>query len=97
NAEIVEAEDLLGVAIPPSFGSFLRDFGWISAGPWEIFGLGNDVPHWLALVSITISERTEAHRPLPHHLLPFVNDGGGNLYCLDTAQVTENEEAPVVF
>lgn len=37
----------------------------------------------LNIVDITLSERTEMSPRLPRALLPILNDGGGNLYCLD--------------
>lgn len=44
---------------------------------------------------MTHSERTEVvDLPLPPHLLPIVNDGAGNLVCLDTKAA--GEAPPVV-
>lgn len=48
-----------------------------------------DVPPYLDLVAVTESERTQMRPALPSHLIPIMNDGGGNLYCLDASQAGE--------
>lgn len=92
--EINAASALLGVPFKGDYRRFLRRFGWGGVGHWEVFGLGSDVPSHLNLSVLTQSERTEMHPRIPHHLLPFRNDGGGNHYCLDTRVPGE---PPVVF
>lgn len=94
--EVSEAERLLGATLPSSYRTFLVDFGWGGVGDWEVFGLGEDVPPYLDLVRVTLSERTEMVPPLPERLVPFHNDGGGNLYCLNTGR-SAGTECPVVF
>lgn len=94
--DIKGAEGVLGLKINGSYRLFLLRFGWIDIATMELFGLGKDVPPYLNLVTITLSERSEAHPALSPLLLPVFNDGGGNLYCLDSS--TENlDEYPVVF
>jgi cell wall assembly regulator SMI1 len=95
--EINEAEHRLGVSLPEDFKMFLRDFGWGGVGSWELFGLGADVPQYLDLVRVALSERTEAEPSLPMHLIPIMNDGGGNLYCLDLSESGDRQENPVVY
>ena len=85
--EIHEAQQALGLLIQGDYRSFLLDFGWGGTSKFELYGLGSDVPHFLNLVTITHSERTEMFPPLRQELIPVMNDGGGNLYCLDTASV----------
>ena len=93
--EIRRAEAALGVKIAGGFRAFLRQRGWGSVADMDFYGLGADVPMHLDLVGMTQSERTEMYPPIPPHLLPFRNDGGGNHYCLDTSA---NEiEPPIVF
>lgn len=75
-AEIAVAEKTLGVPIQGDYRRFLLEFGWGGAESLELFGLGADVPRHLDLVEITLSERTEMHPRLPHHLLPLMNNGG---------------------
>jgi hypothetical protein len=82
---VQSAEGDLAIRILGSYRTFLEGFGWGGVGPVEIYGLGTDVPDHLELVRITKSERLEMHPALPHALLPIVNDGSGNLICLDTS------------
>lgn len=94
--EISRAETDLGVVFPESYRRFLRDFGWAGvSGHFELFGLGPGVPRHLYVVGMTRSERSDFMPPTPHHLIPVLNDGGGNLYCLDTAR-DNGEDCPVV-
>jgi hypothetical protein len=67
--------------LPFDYRGFLRDFGWAAFGPYEIFGAGSDVPPYLDVVHMNESEWTEAG--LPGHLVAVMNDGGGNLSCID--------------
>jgi hypothetical protein len=85
--EIQEAQQAIGLLIQGDYRNFLRDFGWGGAGPFELYGLGADVPPFLNLITITHSERTEMSPPLRQDLIPVMNDGGGNLYCLDSASM----------
>jgi cell wall assembly regulator SMI1 len=96
-AEIRRAESQLGVTFPPSYSTFLRDVGWLSLPGLETYGLGRGTPDYYELVRSTLDERHVAHPHLPPHLLPFMNDGAGNHYCLDTSQKNELGECPVVF
>lgn len=83
--QIQEAQQVLDLPIQGDYRRFLLDFGWGGAGDFELYGLGSDVPPYLNLIAITHSERTEMHPALRHELIPVMNDGGGNLYCLDSA------------
>lgn len=91
--EVVAAERALGLSLGGTYRDFLRQFGWGGVAHLEIYGLGRDVPRHLDLVRVTQSERTEMRPRLPGHLLPVMNDGGGNLYCIDT----KVEGLPLVF
>jgi SMI1-KNR4 cell-wall len=92
--EILAASVRLGVNLSGGYRRFLQRFGWGGVGALELFGLGSDVPPYLDLVALTESERTEMYPALPHYLIPLMNDGGGNLYCLDSRGMGE---PPVVF
>ena len=83
--DIQEAQQALDLSILGDYRKFLLDFGWGGAGNFELYGLGSDVPPHLNLIAITHSERTEMSPPLRQELIPVMNDGGGNLYCLDSA------------
>jgi cell wall assembly regulator SMI1 len=83
-ADIDSAERSLGVRFPDAFREYLRRFGHLELGHFELYGLGSDLPKYLQLVAMTVTERTESGCPLPHELVPLLNDGAGNLYCVDT-------------
>jgi cell wall assembly regulator SMI1 len=83
-ADIERAEQSLGVRFPLALREYLKHFGHLEVGHFELYGIGAEVPNYLELVAITVSERTESGCPLPHELVPILNDGGGNLYCIDT-------------
>lgn len=95
-AEIAAGEQALGLTFPESYRAFLSEFGWGGVEDIEVFGLGLDVPTFLDLVRVTHVERLEAEPQLPQHLLPILNDGYGNHYCLDTS-IRNDNESPVVF
>lgn len=82
-ATIQSAERVLGISIRGDYRRFVEEYGWGGVGHIELYGLGDDVPRHLNLVDITTSERTEMSPRLRVELLPIMNDGGGNLYCLD--------------
>jgi hypothetical protein len=92
--EISAVEQRLGLQIAGGYRRFLERFGWLSVGPIEIYGVGASVPKHVSLVDIALSERTEMRPQLQPHLVPVMNDGGGNLYCIDT---TSGAEPVVVF
>lgn len=94
--DIEAAESELAVRLSGSYRRFLEEFGWGSIGHLEIFGLGEDVPAFLHMVRIAESERAEMIPHLPRYLVPVLNDGAGNLYCVDTERCHE-DECPVVF
>jgi hypothetical protein len=92
--EISAAEQLLGIRIGGSYREFLKQFGGGGVGHIEIFGLGLRVPPYLNLVSVTQRERHELQPSLRRELIPIMNDGAGNLYCLDTRV---SDEPPIVY
>ncbi|HEX5744721.1 MAG TPA: SMI1/KNR4 family protein [Archangium sp.] len=94
DAEIDTASAELQVELTGGYRLFLKRFGWGGVGSIELFGLGVDVPPYLSLTEMTRSEREEMSPALPTHLIPLMNDGGGNLYCLDSRGAGE---PPVVF
>jgi hypothetical protein len=92
--ELNAASAQLGVSLTGSYRLFLQRFGWGGVGSIELFGLGVDAPPYLSLTAMTRSEREEMSPALPRHLIPLMNDGGGNLYCLDSRVAGE---PPIVF
>lgn len=91
--EIVAAEAALGLRFPSSFRRYLAELGWVTIDENEIYGLGPGVSNHCDLVRVALSERAEMEPPIPLHLLPLMNDGGGNHYCLDVSDAV----AAVVF
>jgi len=75
-----EAEDAIGI-LPETYRSFVLEYGWACLGPYEIYGLGDDIPPHLDLVTVTLSERHDGG--LSPDLIPIMNDGGGNLFCVE--------------
>ncbi len=94
--ELYYAEKTLGVVFPESYRRFLGEYGWACFAHEQLYGLGENVPLHLDLIRNTMAERTEMHPLLPIQLIPVMNDGAGNHYCLDTRQL-QNHECPVVF
>ncbi len=90
--EIAAAERSLELRIEGGYRQFLKQFGWGGVEHLELYGLGGP-PH-LDLLQVTESERSEMEPPLSPHLLPVMNDGGGNLFCLDTKAAND---PPIVF
>ena len=94
-SEVEAAETMLACRLPNDYKMFLQWFGWGGRDAWEIFGLGPDVPTFLNLVDVTLEERSNFEPRLPAGLLPIMNDGGANLYCLALNE-TANGIATVV-
>lgn len=93
--EIDSAAETLGVPIRGGYRAFLRRFGYGGVSHYDFFGLGPGVPACLDLVGVTTSERTEMEPHIPPHLLPIMNNGGGDHACLDTR--ASPNEPPVVM
>jgi cell wall assembly regulator SMI1 len=94
--EIADTENELGGFFPQSYKRFLRQFGWARFRHEELYGLGSGVPAYLELVRNTVAERFEMQPSLRPSLIPIMNDGAGNHFCLDTSR-TSDCECPVVF
>lgn len=94
--EVADAERALAVRFPQSYRAFLHRLGWAEIYYDVIFGVGPSVPPEYDLVKTAISERYEAEPLTPQYLVPIMNDGAGNNYCLDTSRFQDGE-CPVVF
>ena len=94
--EVAEAEASLRVRFSESYQDFLRRFGWARFSHEQLYGLGKDVPVHLELRRNTLAERNQMEPALPHLLVPVMNDGAGNHYCLDTRRMVGGE-CPVVL
>ena len=94
--DIANAEEALGVQLPPTYRDFLSEYGWARFSTEELYGIGDSVPSHLELVRNVVAERNEMEPKLPIHLIPILNDGAGNHYCMD-ASPTQQATFPVVF
>jgi hypothetical protein len=80
-SEISRAERAVG-PFPEEYRLFLSRFGYLSLGSLEICGLGEGLPAYLDVVSMTLAERRDAVG-FPSRGIAIRNDGGGNLIYLD--------------
>jgi len=98
---IIEAEKLLDISFPKSYKEFLRQFGSIGFHGEEIYGLNNSYDYssyvYCNIVCATLEERKVNQDPsFPLYLIPIHALGNGELSCLDTSQMNEEGECPVV-
>lgn len=92
---IDECEAELGVRVRGGYRLFLERFGWGGVADFEIYGVGAGVPPYLDVVAATRRERADAHPNIPRHLVPIMNNGGGDHACLDTN--ANPDEPPIVW
>jgi hypothetical protein len=98
---ILKAEEKLAVKLPNSYKNFLQYYGWLASSVVDIFGLTNNNNFtqyvYENVVCNTLEERkVNISPPFPHSLVPIHALGNGELSCLDTSQMNENGECPVV-
>jgi hypothetical protein len=89
--EVLEAR--IG-ALPDDYRQFLARWGWLSVGAYEILGLGGGVASHQDAGLVTLAERAEYG--LPDRYVVIMNNGAGDLYCLDVASTPSTTTAPVV-
>src|SRR5687767_11806574 len=89
DGQIQLAESELGVTLPASYKSFLSCLGWIESPYISVFGLGSDVDSRSDLIGMTKAwwYEVDIETRLPQNFVPVVDDGSGNLYCLDVLQM----------
>jgi len=92
---IATAENKLGVIFPKAFRRFLSEWGYFEYKSAESYGLGDGVPSHLDLVRNALAERNQFHPHIPPHLVPFMPNGCGDHYCIDTS--VARDDPPVVF
>lgn len=94
---VVLAENALGVSFPPSYRSFLRDYGCGGFDGFEVYGLidenfvDSSVPNGIWL---TLNERGGIG--LEKKFVIVGSGGDGTYLALDTGSCDSNGEAPVV-
>ena len=96
-AAIRAAEKSLGNVIRGGYRLFLLEFGWGGSGDEVLFGLGKGVPRHLELVATASRERTEMVPRLRSDLVPLMNDGAGNLFCIDGSHRAPAEPTIVLW
>lgn len=95
-ALISKAENILDLIFPPTYRKFLEMLGCGDIEGLEFYGLINDdfenssIPD---AVWLTLDERKSG---LPKKLVLIYAAGDGTYYALDTSQVDDNKECPVV-
>jgi hypothetical protein len=94
-AEVSEAERLLGIHFPTQLRAYLLQLGFLNVAHYEFYGLGEGLPKYLDIVLETLAERHEFRPYLPKHLIPIQNNGAGDHYCLDLS--SSMDDPPVVF
>lgn len=94
---VQKAEAALGIKFPPSYRRFLLELGCGDIGGEEFYGIidGNfessSVPNGIWL---TLDERRTGN--LPSNFILFYAGGDGSYCAIDTAQVRDGDENPVV-
>lgn len=94
---IEKAETALKLKFPPTYKQFLKEFGCGDIGGEEFYGLISDefidstVPNGIWL---TLNERKNINLPEEHVIIYATGDG--TYYALDTSQINESGECPVV-
>ena len=89
---VSKAEIFLNLKFPHSYKVFLKLFGCLDFRSQEIYGLFNN-----SIIRKTIYERQNYKDPVfPRTLIVIHELGNGELSCLDTSQMNEEGECPVV-
>lgn len=94
--DIKKAERMLALKFPSDYREFLKTCGWASIGSDEVYGLGPDAEKATDVYENAATEHVMAEPQMRAELVPLMNDGMGNHYCLDTDQ-TKDGVCPVVF
>jgi hypothetical protein len=94
---IFKAELILGLKFPPSYRFFLQTVGAGGPGKAYIPGLITNTSQALKDGGIVWGELTDREKGFhPKHLINIHDVGEGTTYCLDTSQMNEEGECPVV-
>jgi hypothetical protein len=95
---IAEAEAALGVRFPPSYRSFLAQFGAAVGRGFSIAGLfhhaDDATPFWENVVTWNLRNRRVTRGLIPARYIAISSDGGDYIFYLDTG--TLDPESPVV-
>ena len=81
--QIAHAESELGLTFTQEYRSYLRQFGVISFGPNEIYGLGVKETSFLNIISALTDFRSIENFPLS--CIPISDIGDGHYYMYDNS------------
>ncbi|WP_435009588.1 SMI1/KNR4 family protein [Tundrisphaera lichenicola] len=95
-SEIELAQQKLNVVFPDDYKDFLLKFGRAKLKYDHVHGIGYGVPDLANVVLNTIDERDDFEPLLPNHLIPVMNDGSGNHFCIDINK-SRHGISPIVF
>ncbi len=93
---ISKAEDILSLKFPEDYRAFLKDYGILSIGAEEIYGIVKDdffnssVPD---AIWYTLIERKEVS--MPPYLVVIYDTTIGELFCLNYDKINDNNEPKV--
>ena len=88
-------EKNIGFNLPLDFKYIISVHNGVSLIGTTVYGLDETFKEE-SLDKIYHFEHFKVVNPMPAHLFPFSPDGGGNHYCLDLSQIS-NDISPVVF
>jgi hypothetical protein len=94
--QIAHVSRALSVRFPKSYKYLLSECGWIDMNGQILYGLGPDAKDRHSVLVNSDIESVRADPPMLHRLIPLMNDGFGNHYCLDTKYIVDGE-CPIVF
>lgn len=84
DAQIAEAEAMLGRPLPPSYLAFIAEAGTLMPPGWDLYWVGPPDMSRRNLVVANQVERDHPDCPLPAFLIAFFDDATGDQYCFDT-------------
>ena len=94
---VINSEKNLGILFPNSYREFLEQYGYGGVNSLDIDGITEfnfQESGYGGVVWRTLEERKK--NLFPSALIPIYDVGDGTIYCLDTSQMDEEGECPVV-
>jgi antitoxin YobK len=93
---ISEAEEMLNITFPPSYRTYLTEYGASYGSGIEMYGLpdAREPPEWVNAAQQTLNVRKSTN--ISYGYLAISDDGGDFRYYLDCASPNNQGECPVV-
>ena len=79
--KIQEFEKKVGLRLPNDYKEFIQNYDGVDLAGTAVYGISTSSQ---SLEDMYLFEHNEVGNPMPHYLIPFSPDGGGNHYCFDT-------------